>query len=81
MLHLEMADPTAFIAFTEKPRPREAIAAILDAVSRNAVEVVFPPFAGRVQRIAGVFPRLMRRVIPLALAIGRPNQAKLSRGA
>jgi hypothetical protein len=39
--------------------------------------VVFPPLAGRVQRIAGVFPRLMRRVIPIAEARGRRQREQL----
>jgi short-subunit dehydrogenase len=78
MLRQEMADPTAHIAFAEKPYAPETIAAaVLRAIRRRSVEVVFPPVAGRIQRVAGVFPRLMRRVIPLVLASGRRKRAAL----
>jgi hypothetical protein len=78
MLDQEMADPTSAIAFAEKSYAPERIAkAVVDAVTAKPVEVVFPPFGGRVQRIAGVFPRLMRRVIPLVEAKGRRQRERL----
>lgn len=78
MLVQEMADPTSAIAFAEKSYAPERIAeAVVDAVASRPVEVVFPPFAGRVQRIAGVFPGLMRRVIPLVEAKGRRQRERL----
>ena len=81
MLRQEMSDPTAHIAFAEKSYAPEAIAAaVLTAIRRKSIEVVFPPLAGRVQRVAGVFPRLMRLVMPYVLATGRRNRAKLEQG-
>ncbi|TXS49816.1 SDR family NAD(P)-dependent oxidoreductase [Streptomyces sp. uw30] len=78
MLDQEMADPACAISFAEKSYAPEQIAeAVVDAITTKPVEVVFPPLAGRVQRIAGVFPRLMRRVIPLAEARGRRQRAGL----
>ncbi|WP_328767118.1 SDR family NAD(P)-dependent oxidoreductase [Streptomyces sp. NBC_00286] len=78
MLDQEMADPSCAISFAEKSYAPERIAeAVVDAVTSKPVEVVFPPLAGRVQRIAGVFPRLMRRVIPMAEARGRRQREKL----
>jgi NADP-dependent 3-hydroxy acid dehydrogenase YdfG len=71
MLDREMADPACAIAFAEKPfAPQRIASTVVDAVATRPVEVVFPAAGGRVQRIAGVFPRLMRRVIPLAEARG-----------
>ncbi|MPY55964.1 SDR family NAD(P)-dependent oxidoreductase [Streptomyces spongiae] len=78
MLDQEMADPSCAISFAEKSYAPEQIAeTVVDAITTKPVEVVFPPFAGRVQRIAGVFPRLMRRVIPMAEAKGRRQREKL----
>ncbi|MGI5193303.1 SDR family NAD(P)-dependent oxidoreductase [Streptomyces sp. CA-288835] len=78
MLDQEMADPSCAISFAEKSYAPERIAeAVVDAVTTKPVEVVFPPLAGRVQRIAGVFPRLMRRVIPMAEARGKRQREKL----
>ncbi|MFJ6086809.1 SDR family NAD(P)-dependent oxidoreductase [Streptomyces sp. NPDC092369] len=78
MLDREMADPTSAIAFAEKSHAPERIAeAVVDALVTKPVEVVFPPFAGRFQRVVGVFPRLMRRVIPLVEAKGRRQRARL----
>ncbi|MEU9955121.1 SDR family NAD(P)-dependent oxidoreductase [Streptomyces sp. NPDC050982] len=78
MLDQEMADPSAAIAFAEKSYAPEQIAkAVVDAMTAKPVEVVFPPLAGRFQRIVGVFPRLMRRVIPIVEAQGRRRRDKL----
>ncbi|MFC4464233.1 SDR family NAD(P)-dependent oxidoreductase [Streptomyces xiangluensis] len=78
MLDQEMADPSCAISFAEKSYAPEQIAeAVVGAVTTKPVEVVFPPLAGRVQRIAGVFPRLMRRVIPMAEAKGLRQREKL----
>jgi len=78
MLDQEMADPACAIAFAEKTYAPEQIArAVVDAVASKPVEVVFPPVGGRVQRIAGVFPRLMRWVIPRAEAHGLRQRARL----
>ncbi|MFJ8142808.1 SDR family NAD(P)-dependent oxidoreductase [Streptomyces sp. NPDC096013] len=78
MLKQEMADPSCSISFAEKSyAPRQIAQAVIDAVATRPVEVVFPPLAGRVQRIAGVFPRLMRRVIPIAEARGRRQRERL----
>ncbi|NGO06140.1 SDR family NAD(P)-dependent oxidoreductase [Streptomyces sp. HC44] len=72
MLEQEMADPACAISFAEKAYVPEQLArTVVDAIASKPVEVVFPPLAGRVQRIAGVFPRLMRWAIPLAEARGR----------
>ncbi|WP_033415645.1 SDR family oxidoreductase [Streptomyces canus] len=78
MLAQEMADPSCAIAFAEKSYAPQRIArAVVDAIATKPVEVVFPPLAGRVQRIAGVFPRLMRRVIPVAEARGLRQRERL----
>ena len=78
MLDQEMADPSAAIAFAEKSYAPERIAeVVVDAITAKPVEVVFPPFAGRFQRIVGVFPRLMRRVIPLVEAKGLRQRERL----
>ncbi|MDX3520507.1 SDR family NAD(P)-dependent oxidoreductase [Streptomyces scabiei] len=78
MLEQEMADPSCAIAFAEKSYAPQRIArAVVDALATKPVEVVFPPFAGRVQRIAGVFPRLMRRIIPVAEARGLRQRERL----
>jgi len=78
MLDQEMADPSAAIAFAEKSYAPEQIAkAVVDAMTAKPVEVVFPPLAGRFQRIVGVFPRLMRRVIPIVEAQGRRRRDRL----
>ncbi|NGO47368.1 SDR family NAD(P)-dependent oxidoreductase [Streptomyces ureilyticus] len=78
MLEQEMADPSCAISFAEKSyAPQQIARAVVDAIATKPVEVVFPPLAGRVQRIAGVFPRLMRRVIPVAEARGRRQREHL----
>lgn len=78
MLDQEMADPACAISFAEKSyAPEEIAKTVVDAIVSKPVEVVFPPLGGRVQRIAGVFPRLMRRVIPLAEARGRRHRDRL----
>jgi NADP-dependent 3-hydroxy acid dehydrogenase YdfG len=82
MLDQELADPTSAIAFAEKPYAPQRIArAVVDAVAAKPVEVVFPPFGGRVQRIAGVFPRLMRWVIPLVEAHGLRQRQRVMAAA
>ncbi|MDW8804159.1 SDR family NAD(P)-dependent oxidoreductase [Streptomyces scabiei] len=79
MLEQEMADPSCAIAFAEKSyAPQQIARAVVDALATKPVEVVFPPFAGRVQRIAGVFPRLMRRIIPVAEARGLRQRERLT---
>ncbi|MDX2834430.1 SDR family NAD(P)-dependent oxidoreductase [Streptomyces scabiei] len=79
MLEQEMADPSCAIAFAEKSyAPQQIARAVLDALATKPVEVVFPPLAGRVQRIAGVFPRLMRRILPVAEARGLRQRERLS---
>jgi short-subunit dehydrogenase len=78
MLDQELADPACAIAFAEKPYAPERIArAVVDALATRPVEVVFPPVGGRVQRIAGVFPRLMRWVIPLVEAHGLRRRRRI----
>ncbi|MDO0929561.1 SDR family NAD(P)-dependent oxidoreductase [Streptomyces sp. TG1A-8] len=78
MLDQEMADPSCAISFAERSyAPQEIARAVVDAIVTKPVEVVFPPLAGRVQRVAGVFPRLMRRVIPIAEARGRRQRERL----
>lgn len=73
-----MADPACAISFAEKSyAPEEIAKTVVDAIASKPVEVVFPPLGGRVQRIAGVFPRLMRWVIPLAEARGRRHRERL----
>jgi short-subunit dehydrogenase len=70
MLEQEMADPSSVITFAEKPLSAEQVASVIvDAIVKKPVEVVFPAVGGRVQRIAGVFPRLMRFAIPRVAAM------------
>jgi short-subunit dehydrogenase len=78
MLDQEMADPTSAIAFAEKAHSPELIAkVVVDAVVSKPVEVVFPPLAGRVQRVAGVLPQVMRWAIPRVEARGKRNRDRL----
>ena len=78
MLEQEMADPTAVIAFAERSHSPQAIAkAVLGAIERRPVEVVFPPVAGRIQRLAGSVPTLMYRVIPMVEAAGRRRRTRM----
>lgn len=80
MLEQEMADPSAVIAFAERSHSAETVAAaVLHAIEHKPLEVVFPPLAGRVQRLLGSLPGLMHRVIPLVEASGRRRQARLTR--
>jgi short-subunit dehydrogenase len=80
MLEQEMADPSAVIAFAERSHSAESVAAaVLKAAERKPVEVVFPPMAGRVQRLLGSLPGLMYRVIPVVEASGRRRHARLTR--
>jgi hypothetical protein len=82
MLEQERADPTAVIAFAERSYSAESIAAaVIAAVERKPVEVVFPPMAGRVQRLFGSLPGLMHRVIPLVEASGRRRARRAGRSA
>lgn len=65
MLEQEMADASAVLAFAEKATAPEVLGrCINDAIDTSPVEVVFPPFGGRVQRLAGSNARLMQFVIP-----------------
>jgi short-subunit dehydrogenase len=80
MLEQEMADPTAVIAFAEKSQSAEEVAAvIIDAIAHKPVEVVFPPIAGRFQRLVGALPAITHAAIPLVEAVGRRKRAKLQR--
>jgi NAD(P)-dependent dehydrogenase (short-subunit alcohol dehydrogenase family) len=80
MLAQEMADPTMAIAFAERSHSPESVAqVIVDAIGRKPVEVVFPPVAGRFQRLMGSWPRLTRIAVPMAEATGRRNRARLVR--
>jgi NAD(P)-dependent dehydrogenase (short-subunit alcohol dehydrogenase family)/sugar lactone lactonase YvrE len=78
MLAQELADPSSVIAFAEKSHSADDIAAVIvDAITKKPVEVVFPAWAGRVQRVAGVFPHLMHWAIPRVASSGRKRRAKL----
>jgi NAD(P)-dependent dehydrogenase (short-subunit alcohol dehydrogenase family) len=80
MLDREMADPAMAIAFAEKSHSAESIArVIVDAITDKPVEVVFPPVAGRFQRLIGSWPRLTHLVIPIVEATGRRNRERLMR--
>lgn len=78
MLEQEMADPTSAIAFAEKATTPQAVAkVVVDAITAKPVEVVFPPVAGRVQRLAGTFPLLIRWLMPSIEARGRRQRERL----
>ncbi|RSM38403.1 SDR family oxidoreductase [Amycolatopsis balhimycina DSM 5908] len=78
MLEQELADPTSATAFSEKATtPQHVARVVVDAITTKPVEVVFPAFSGRVQRIAGVFPQLIRRLIPVIEAKGRRERQRL----
>ncbi|MEV5835467.1 SDR family oxidoreductase [Nocardia sp. NPDC052112] len=78
MLEQEKADPSSVIAFAEKAHTPEEIAeVVVKAIDTKPIEVVFPPFAGRFQRVAGVFPWLMHRVLPHVEARGRRQRERL----
>ncbi|WP_105969667.1 SDR family NAD(P)-dependent oxidoreductase [Streptomyces geranii] len=79
MLEQEMADPSAVITFAEKPLTPEKVASVIvDAIERKPVEVVHPAIGGRVQRAAGVFPRLMRFVIPKVVSMAERRSKSLT---
>jgi NAD(P)-dependent dehydrogenase (short-subunit alcohol dehydrogenase family) len=72
MLEQEMADPSSVITFAEKPLAPERVASVIvDAIVKKPVEIVHPALGGRVQRVAGVFPRLMRFAIPRVAAMAK----------
>jgi NAD(P)-dependent dehydrogenase (short-subunit alcohol dehydrogenase family) len=78
MLDQELADPSSVIAFAEKSHSADDVATVIvDAITKKPVEVVFPAWAGRFQRVAGVFPQLMRWVIPFIENTGHKRRAKL----
>lgn len=78
MLAQEMADPSMAIAFAEKSHSAESIGqAVVDAIRDKPVEVVFPPLAGRFQRLVGSWPLVTRIAIPMAEASGRRNRERL----
>jgi short-subunit dehydrogenase len=78
MLEQELADPTSVTAFSEKSTSPEHVArVVVDAITTRPAEVVFPPLAGRVQRIAGVFPQLIRWLIPTVEAAGKRKRQQL----
>ena len=80
MLEREMADESSVLAFAERSVPASDIAeAIVDAFATRPVEIIFPKLMGRVQQLAGVFPSLMREVIPRAEARARRHKAELQR--
>lgn len=77
MLKQEETDDAAALAFSGKPVAPEAIAdAILRAVARKPEEVIIPAIQGRLLREIGVYPGLMRWLLPLVTAQGRRNLAK-----
>jgi NAD(P)-dependent dehydrogenase (short-subunit alcohol dehydrogenase family) len=79
MLAQEMADPSSVIAFAEKSHSPEEIAEqVVDAIAKKPVEVVFPRWAGRFQRVAGVFPVLMHWAIPRVVRKGHKRRAELA---
>jgi NAD(P)-dependent dehydrogenase (short-subunit alcohol dehydrogenase family) len=72
MLEQEMADPSSVITFAEKPLTPEHVASVIvDAIVKKPLEVVHPALAGRFQRVAGVFPRLMHVAIPRVAAMAK----------
>jgi NAD(P)-dependent dehydrogenase (short-subunit alcohol dehydrogenase family) len=79
MLAQEMADPAMAIAFAEKSHSAEAVArVIIDAIAGKRTEKVFPPVAGRFQRLTGSWP-LTRAAMPMVEATGRRNRERLMR--
>jgi hypothetical protein len=79
MLEQEMADPSAVITFAEKPLTPEKVASVIvDAIVKKPVEVVHPAIGGRVQRVAGVFPRLMRFAIPKVAAMAKRRSTSIA---
>jgi NAD(P)-dependent dehydrogenase (short-subunit alcohol dehydrogenase family) len=82
MLAKEMADLSSVIAFAERSHNAQDVArVIVEAITAKPIEVVFPPLAGRLQRVAGVFPQLMHWVIPHVARTGLRRRAKLQREA
>lgn len=78
MLDQEMADPSSVIAFAEKSySPEQVAGVVVDAIVDKPVEVVFPPLAGRFQRVVGVFPQLMYWAIPRVEAAGRRRRTQV----
>ncbi|MDQ7809082.1 hypothetical protein Q5425_35605 [Amycolatopsis sp. A133] len=80
MLEQELADPTSAVAFAEKAATPEDVAkVVVAAFAKKPVEVVFPAVGGRVQRLAGALPVLIRRVMPVVEAKGRRARERLVR--
>jgi hypothetical protein len=52
---------------------------VVDAIATKPVGVVFPVLAGRVQRLAGTLPLLIRWLMPLVEARGRRQRERLIR--
>jgi short-subunit dehydrogenase len=78
MLEQELADPTSVTAFSEKSTsPQHVARVVVDAITTKPAEVVFPPLAGRVQRVAGVLPQLIRWLMPTIEAAGKRKRQQL----
>ncbi|MFD8306797.1 SDR family NAD(P)-dependent oxidoreductase [Streptomyces sp. NPDC059690] len=78
MLDQELNDPTAITAFAEKSVPPADVAkVVVGTFHTKQTEVVFPPFAGRVQQIAGAVPQLIRLLMPTIEAKGRRERDRL----
>jgi hypothetical protein len=78
VLEQEMADESSVLALAEHSVPASDIAeAIVGAFATRPVEIIYPRLMGRVQQVAGVFPSLMREVIPRTEARARRHKAEL----
>ncbi len=79
MLEQEMADPQRGDHLRrEAAHPEKVASVIVDAIVKKPVEVVHPAVGGRVQRVAGVFPRLMRFVIPRVAAMAERRSRSIA---
>lgn len=78
MLDQELADDSAFMGFAERSIAPEKLArAVVVAIEKRPVELVFPPVMGQVQRATGALPGVMRRAIPIAERVARRARQRL----
>ncbi len=81
MLARQIDDDMAALSFADSPIPAVAIAqAVLRAMVTRPREVLVPAARGRLLSIAGLFPGLVARMLPLAWRRGRRQLDRLRDG-
>jgi NAD(P)-dependent dehydrogenase (short-subunit alcohol dehydrogenase family) len=78
MLEIQIDDDSVPLSFAEEPVPPERVVeAIWRASVDRPAEIMVPSFQGRYLKVAGLYPGLLRRMLPAAEKRGRERQAKL----